>query len=311
MSPDDERQAEPAERLAIVECRLCKKLNIASPDASKFSCLQCGTLTEFRKCFNPNCEKTLQASGKVLDSPKLKCPRCTQTGKASRFRPTAIIPAQLEGLRSFYTEVGLEPEHAITFPERAVVEGAILSTEGVSGLATGGATIEFNDDVALLMLGTRDNVRLIPFRNIKSLTFSGRGAVTKTVTSGGGFFGGGLGGVSSMGEGMLLATALNKLSTKTSNVTTIETLVTFEWDGGGVVLYNSNFLPGALSNQLKSVLDRLDSLRTDANSNVNPVGASAPDFDLVGQISKLDALRRDGVLSEEEFAAAKVKLLGL
>jgi hypothetical protein len=161
------------------------------------------------------------------------------------------------------------------------------------------------------MLGTRDNVRLIPFRDIRSLTFSGRGGVTKTVTSGGGFFGGGLGNVSSMGEGMLLATALNRLSTKTSNVTTIETLVTFEWGGGGVVLYNSSFLPAALSNQLKWVLDRLDSLSADANSNVIPTGTTAPDSDLVGQISKLDALRRDGVLSDEEFTAAKAKLLGL
>ncbi|MBP3978060.1 SHOCT domain-containing protein [Microbacterium sp. BLY] len=41
-----------------------------------------------------------------------------------------------------------------------------------------------------------------------------------------------------------------------------------------------------------------------------PVTASAPEDDMVAQLQQLAALRSSGVLTEEEFAAAKQKLLG-
>jgi hypothetical protein len=41
-----------------------------------------------------------------------------------------------------------------------------------------------------------------------------------------------------------------------------------------------------------------------------PVAAAAPGDDLVAQISQLAQLHQQGVLSDEEFAAAKQRLLG-
>lgn len=41
-----------------------------------------------------------------------------------------------------------------------------------------------------------------------------------------------------------------------------------------------------------------------------PAGAAAPGGDLVGELQKLATLQQQGLISPEEFAAAKAKLLG-
>jgi hypothetical protein len=49
--------------------------------------------------------------------------------------------------------------------------------------------------------------------------------------------------ISSMGEDMLMAHALNALTTKAVSKTTKETLAALQWDSGGVVMGNSQFVP--------------------------------------------------------------------
>lgn len=315
MEPEDDIIDDPTEDsndLVAAECLVCKKLNFVEREASGYECMQCGEYYEFHICLNRDyCGRTFVATGANVNAPKIRCPYCKQSGKQSSFPLTEVIPVELDVLYSFYKLNGLDPDHAIKYPERTVVEGTIVSTEGLSGLAAGEALIEFNDGVVLVMLGTRENVRIVPFSDVKSLRFSGPGSVTKAFTKGGGFFGGGFGNVSSMGEGMLLAEALNKLSTKTTSVTTIETLVSLEWNGGGVVVRNSKLAPRDLSEQFRCVLDRLDSMKADKVPSPSTSIKSVPELDLAGQISRLEELRREGVLTDEEFKTAKSRVLNL
>ena len=222
-------------------------------------------------------------------------------------------PADIAALRAYYDKNGVNPDQALAFPGRVIVNGAILGTEGLSGLASGGCTIEFGDDLIFVMVGTRDNTIKVPFQSVKNLNVSGRGAITTTTRQGGGFFGGGIGSVSSMGEGMLMAHALNALSTKTVSTTTKESILTLQWESGGIVILNTNFVPLELTRQIQHVLDRLaviDSSRPET-APVAPVSVAEghTTVNLTEQLGQLAELHQSGVLTNEEFAAAKSKLL--
>ena len=290
------------------------KLNEVVELVGRLTCVQCGQSHNYHRC--PNCARTMHVSERILNLPKWKCLGCGYQGKQSKFPLAAAVPKDLTALRAYYMQNGADPDQAITFQGRAIVVGAILSTEGLSGLTSGGSTLEFGDDVIFAMIGTWENTIRVPFTSVRILNFSGRGAVTTTMTKGGGFFGGGIGGLSSMGEGMLMAQALNALTTKTVSTTTIETIVTLQWDSGGVVLLNQQFVPSELNDQFRHVFERLavvdrtasdtqSTLQADVTTSALDVGA----FELTGQLEKLAELHFSGVLTDEEFAMAKTKLL--
>ena len=63
----------------------------------------------------------------------------------------------------------------------------------------------------------------------------------------------------------------------------------------------------AVNAQAQAIKDFIDGKIAALHAPRNPTGGSAS---LADQLSKLAELKRDGVLSDEEFAAAKAKLLG-
>jgi len=68
------------------------------------------------------------------------------------------------------------------------------------------------------------------------------------------------------------------------------------------------FFGGGAPNVSRADMERLD--RRHPERSFTGAGAAATDDDLVTKLERLRALRDDDVLTEEEFAAAKARLLG-
>lgn len=297
----------------LLICPACNKLNEVDESATNFTCPQCETFVEYRQC--PRCRGNLNFIGDTRESLKLKCPPCGYHGKPSKFKAFSPGSADLDGIRDFYIRIGVDPDKALAcavFPGRTLVRGAILSTERLSGLTSGECTIEFSNDLVFVILGTLENTIMVPFQKVRNISFSGRGAVTTTTRTGGGFFGGGIGSISSMGEGMLLARAMNALSTKTVSTTTKETIITLEWDSGGVALINTQFVPLELAGQCQHIIDRMTDIEKsrsetfEATTNEMKLD-TAPN--LIEQLERLAALHQSGALTDKEFTAAKAGLM--
>lgn len=161
----------------------------------------------------------------------------------------------------------------------------------------------FDQAAVTLTIADLANTHRIAYEDIRTLQFGGRGALT--VTSRGGWVGGGFGLTGAI-EGALMATALNTLSTK--QTTTIESLITMEWRGGGVVLLNQTDTPQQIADRMAPVVERISEHRAECGSD-EKLEASGASGDLAGQLAHLADLYRGGLLTEEEFSAAKAKLL--
>ncbi|MSO18833.1 MAG: SHOCT domain-containing protein [Acidimicrobiia bacterium] len=57
------------------------------------------------------------------------------------------------------------------------------------------------------------------------------------------------------------------------------------------------------------VVNRRDRKQAEQNAQSAPAPAAASDGDVTDELTKLASLHSDGVLTDEEFAAAKAKLL--
>jgi len=135
----------------------------------------------------------------------------------------------------------------------------------------------------------------VPFSEVHSLEFEG-GAYQK----GGGFSGGGFG-IGGFIVGAASAMALNKLTTKTEIHSQIHVLSS----QGEIVLYTNVGTPQDLEVALADARTRIRNVqRSQLSQNVN-----TPTGGLADELSKLTALHQNGALSDEEFQAAKRRLL--
>ena len=116
-----------------------------------------------------------------------------------------------------------------------------------------------------------------------------------TVTSGGGFVGGGFG-LSGAVEGMAIASVLNALTTSTDT----RTVLILAGPGWEAFFLHKLMTPEELRLHLSPVYVRLKSLAEQA---------PAPNSKL-DQLERLVGLYQSGVLTEDEFTAAKRSLLG-
>jgi hypothetical protein len=123
----------------------------------------------------------------------------------------------------------------------------------------------------------------------------GPGAITR----GGRFFGGGFGAKGAV-EGMLVASVLNSVTTKTEFQTVVG-ITTTDWQ---LILLSDRTTPDRLRIEFAPVFGRIRSRQTAA---AKPTGGR-PD-DLAGQIARLPDLHTSGALTEEEFANAKRRLI--
>jgi hypothetical protein len=120
-----------------------------------------------------------------------------------------------------------------------------------------------------------------------------------TVTTGGGYFGGGFG-VLGAAEGMAVASLLNSLTTKT----TVHTTVRYEADGADIFVFTDTAVPRTLEMRLAQVRGRIKQA-----NRPSPLPAEA-NQSLGEQLIRLGEMFEKGHLSAEEFALAKARIFG-
>lgn len=131
----------------------------------------------------------------------------------------------------------------------------------------------------------------IPFSEVLSVEISGPG----TITTGGGFSGGGFG-VEGFLVGAAASTALNLLTTRTST----KSIVRIDTKGAEIFLLVDTREPEELRLLLSPVYAAASRVETVSTSNNNSV---------VDEILKLNSLREAGAISEDEFSTLKARLL--
>lgn len=136
----------------------------------------------------------------------------------------------------------------------------------------------------------------VPTSAIVAADISGRGAVTE----GGGFIGGGFG-LEGAAVGVGVAAVLNSLTTKTR----METVLRLATTNGEVFLHYGSLPPDRLRIALSSFFGRLTRQLASAASS-----SDERSDDFAAQLERLADLRREGLLTEEEFANAKARVLG-
>jgi len=132
------------------------------------------------------------------------------------------------------------------------------------------------------------------YAEAEAMEFTGPGRVTK----GGGFFGGGFG-LKGAAEGMIVASVLNSLTTKSS----IQTIVRWEAQSLELFFFTSEATPADLRIRMSPVLGRVKS------SQGVEAAPPIPDADPVSQLERLATLRQQGVIDDEEFAELKRKII--
>jgi hypothetical protein len=153
----------------------------------------------------------------------------------------------------------------------------------------------FLEDGLLMRAPGKYNVT-VPYSDVTTIEIGGPGERK----SGGGFFGGGFG-LAGAAEGILVATALNLLTTKTS----IRTVICLQTSNAELFAHNGDLTPDALRMQLSPVFTLLRQ-RTAAS-------ATAPGEELtntVDRLSKLAELLDRGLIDDAEFRRLKSELLG-
>jgi hypothetical protein len=148
-------------------------------------------------------------------------------------------------------------------------------------------------------LGPGDAMSAIPLGSLQDLQIEGA-----SVTKGGGFIGGGFG-AKAAAEGMLISTVLNSLTTKKTKWVTIRIVA----EGGWVDLRLDNYDVLPVRNTLRILADSVMANRSSQRTPSEPERTAAPGLDLVPSLDRLIEYRNSGILSEEEFQAAKGQLL--
>lgn len=191
-------------------------------------------------------------------------------------------------------------------PHLADVHSCVVYSQyGIPGLHSGiNASLYFLANGLLLqdLRGERTFVQMT-YSSIINLVVDGPG----TVTTGGGFVGGGFG-VKGAVEGMLMATVLNKLTTQT----TVTSFIEIQDAERHVVLSNDRDAPDVLALRLRPVFARIRAAQATSHQ---PEGGIKVDAEqqpaLADQLAKLAQLHSSGALTDVEYTAAKALVLGL
>jgi hypothetical protein len=139
----------------------------------------------------------------------------------------------------------------------------------------------------------------VPIEALRDLRIEGQ-----SITKGGGFVGGGFG-VTGAAEGMLIATVINKLTTKTTKLVTIALIA----DNGWVELRLEGKDALVVRQALRTVLDAVFAYQNALAGTPSQSQDEEKRGDLVSELERLARLRDDGALTDKEFASAKARLL--
>lgn len=238
-------------------CFACGAGGRYSEEASDKRCHQCGLVTSYRRCLR--CKKVL-VFAPYLTRPEVKTWKCLSCGKeAARDRWPSATLGDFPGMLEFVALYGRRLTEVESDPERRIIDGSLLSAEGISGMATGSCAVFFDRTSAILLIGGFNNEKRIDYADFTGLQIGGRGKLV--TSSGGGWIGGGFG-LEGIVQGVALASVLNKLTT--TQECSIETIVNVSWKMGSVKILNQHYLPSEVAQWLSPVMKRIEACRLDS-----------------------------------------------
>jgi predicted RNA-binding Zn-ribbon protein involved in translation (DUF1610 family) len=264
-------------------CPSCGRLSQVYADATKFVCPYCDAYFDLERC--RHCGSPIQVK---LGQKRGLCPWCGLLHKRRTLdTPTAAeMGAQLER-----QGVALETDD----PDRRILTGCtVIGGYGHEMTAGSRINLRFEADGIHLVVPAGET-SVISYDSVRSLDIEGRGVIR----SGGGFMGGGFGAKGAV-EGMLVASVLNSMTSKTQ-IETIISLRTRDWQ---LFLFWGQEPPDVLRRALAPVFGRLEAAREETAAQAMPSANS-----LASELAKLDELHRSGALSSEEFQAAKRRMI--
>jgi hypothetical protein len=201
----------------------------------------------------------------------------------------------VEAANGFIEALTATPAGALAADALAVVQACrVLGGHGLPTQPGELLTLIFRSGELLLVRG--QPIAEVPYSDISALEIGGPGAQRR----GGGFFGGGFG-VAGATEGMLVASALNLLTTRT----TTNTVLCLKTKTAELFLHTSTETPDALRMRLSAVFTTLRQLESQP-----PSGQVAGSGDAVDRLAKLADLLEKNLITREEFDRMKGDLLG-
>jgi hypothetical protein len=262
-----------------IACGACwEQIPLVDADAETFFCPHCATDYRFVIC--AACESVNQVPGKPA---RATCVWCASEIRLRPFRRTEVCSAE-----DWRTELD----------ERGCLDADGVWVGGFTLLGGSGFDVETGATCSVLSLPDAVDVRAevggtgvvtIPYERITDIEIAG-GAVTRR----GGFIGGGFG-LEGAAEGMLVASLLNSLTTKTA-VDTGLAIASVD----GELLLNHNKIPrDDLRRRLSVMFTRFNAARHQGRDQ--PGSATDP----MSQLERLAALHERGILTAEEFEAAR------
>ena len=308
----------------VFVCRICGAGAKVRLDSEDVACVGCGSslykqarsrleLATCRKCKKP---APWVKDDVIADRAKLRCPNCHKESLPSAWdwpwpplwadNNTGLDPKGLVDKRtlSIYSGLDLPERHRILATRsRRSINGTIVTVTGLSGMARGGVTLIFDVDAVRIAVSEDEGCHVLDYGDIQSLQFAGRGEHTQSVDLG--LMGAGFG-IGNAAKAALEAEAINAAINLLTSKTVIETIVFLSWTGGALTILNDQIAPEVVARRLRGVVDRLRHGSKSDNGGDASLGGSP---DLVDQLGRLAELRASGVLTDEEFIAAKAKLL--
>jgi Short C-terminal domain len=183
--------------------------------------------------------------------------------------------------------------------ERRVLSGFALRAAGGTTVPIGSSCIIDFGKESIRIEAAQNVEDVVLYRDVHALQVTG-----STTRHSAGVFGGGFG-VAGAAEGILAASVVNSLSA----TTTVYTVLRIATTSAEYVFVSNAFDNNALQMFLTPVQPRIRQAQANSALPVpSPQGGAA--LSVADELTKLAQLRDAGVLSDEEFAAAKTRLLG-
>jgi hypothetical protein len=168
-----------------LDCPSCGAGSVVALNATERRCPACTDVTAYRRC--PRCDilTTIPPSVMRPSVEKWVCGDCRKTARRDRWHPAPVASFHKGDANPWVVEhYGDQVAAALSDPERRRMIGQILSITGISGMASGGCTVFFDRDSAVVIIGDSSHRRKLHYSEITSLQIGGRGDVVTTTTSG-------------------------------------------------------------------------------------------------------------------------------
>lgn len=289
---------------ASIVCSRCRSLLTVPSSDSSLTCPSCNWPLIFRRC--PDCSFPAQLADSGGFSTQ-QCEGCGSRNTQRRWKGVATAadhaaevskrwPQRVPEAEVAAARLRQEAEEAASQKLRKeeqdreekrildqrlhrMASGLTIAAEGFPPLAPRvRCAVEFRNDGVIIFVFTKTGVvplAGIPLSEVGFIRIAGRGRI-RTVTPG------------------IIPTSR----------TTIETTIHLNAGARELMMVTSDVTPEELQVRLAPVFARLEEIRTRA-------AATSPVSDLADEVRRLAALRDEGLLSDEEFATAKARLLGI